>query len=450
MSVIRNEKALPGQPLIELHHVSKRFAMQRERHRSFQESFIQLLRREKNQGDVFWPLKDLSLTIQRGDCIGVIGPNGSGKSTLLKLITGILSPDEGDMLVNGRISSLLELGAGFHPDLTGRENIYLNGSIYGLSHSEMNKRLGSIIDYAELGDFIDTPIKHYSSGMYVRLGFAVAIHTNPDLLLVDEVLAVGDAAFQRKCLKSIQQFRDNGGTLFLVSHDLGTIQSVCKRVVWLEHGEIQADGHPTDVTLEYLQHLAQQEEAKAQQTGKDKEQDVREDDDSVTVKPRRWGTGKLRITKVDFCDERGQPRTNFRNGDPLTIRLHYEAYEPLEYPIFGLAIYHQNGTHICGPNTKFGQLSIARVQRVGVISYCIPNLLLLEGSYLLSVAVINETDTETYDYQDRLHSFQVYRGKSKEQYGLVTLDGYWERTSEDYLDGFAPSIQKEQTNFSTT
>jgi len=423
MSVHRQEKATPGQPLIELTQVSKRFAMQRERHRSFQEIFIRLMRRKKNPGDIFWPLKNLSLTINRGDCVGVIGPNGSGKSTLLKLITGILTPDEGDMRVNGRISSLLELGAGFHPDLTGRENIYLNGSIYGLSRAQMNQRLDSIIDYAELGDFIDTPIKHYSSGMYVRLGFAVAIHTDPDLLLVDEVLAVGDATFQRKCMKSIQQFRDNGGTLFLVSHDLGSIQTICKRVIWLDHGQVQADGHPTDVVMEYLSRLAQQEEAKAQKQAGSKGQRVGEEEDVASA--RHWGSGKLRITEVDFCDEQGQPRANFRNGDPLQIRLHYEARETIEQPVFGLAIYHQSGTHICGPNTKFGQIHIPAVQGTGVISYCIPALTLLEGGYTLSVAVVNHNDTETYDYQDRLHNFQVFRGKSKEQYGLVTLNGTW-------------------------
>lgn len=432
MSVRRSEKAAPGEPLIQLENVSKRFAMQRERQRSFQEIFIRFVRRQKQLEDIFWPLKHLSLTINRGDCVGVIGPNGSGKSTLLKLITGILTPDEGEMMVNGRISSLLELGAGFHPDLTGRENIYLNGSIYGLSRAEMNKRLGSIIEYAELGDFIDTPIKHYSSGMYVRLGFAVAIHTNPDLLLVDEVLAVGDATFQRKCLKSIQQFRDNGGTLFLVSHDLGTIQSICKRAIWLEHGQMQADGHPTEVVMEYISHLAQQEEAKAKKDVASQEPGGEEG--ATTMKARRWGTGKLRITQVDFCGEDGQPRTNFYNGDQLTIRLHYETAAPIKEPIFGLAIYHQNGTHICGPNTKFGELTLPSVQGAGVLCYQIPALTLLEGNYALSAAVVNTTDTETYDYHDRLYNFQVHRGKSKEQYGLVTLNGTWQKVEVEQTE----------------
>ena len=232
-----------------------------------QELFIRLFRGSKPPKDEFWPLNDFTLAVSPGDCIGVIGPNGSGKSTLLKLVTGILEPTEGDMLVAGRLSSLLELGAGFQADLTGRENIYLNGSIYGLSRAEIDERIDRIIDYAELGEFIDTQVKHYSSGMYVRLGFAVAIHTEPDLLLVDEVLAVGDIAFQRKCLTSIYQFRNRGGTLLFVSHDLSTIQSICNRVVWLEDGHIQAEGNAIDVIMQYQRHVAAEENAK-QGTGR--------------------------------------------------------------------------------------------------------------------------------------------------------------------------------------
>lgn len=426
MSIYRNERPQPDQPLIELRHVSRQYTMQRSRHRSLQEMFIRWLRREKKVNEVFWPLRDVSFAIHPGDCVGIIGPNGAGKSTLLKLITGILAPTEGDLFVNGRISSLLELGAGFHPDLTGRENIYLNGSIYGLSRAQMDKKLDSIIDYAELGEFIDTPIKHYSSGMYVRLGFAVAIHTNPDLLLVDEVLAVGDAAFQRKCLTSIQKFRDNGGTLVFVSHDLTSIQTICKRVLWLEHGKIQAEGHPTEVIMAYIQHLAALEEAK--QGGKEAKSPATPgeagDEEQAKIQ-RRWGSGEIRIAAVELCDVTGQPRAAFRNGEPMIIRLSYEASTRVEAPIFGLAIYHQNGTHIAGPNTKFGDFSIPFVHGAGAIDYHIPQVALLEGSYTLSVAVINTTDTITYDYHDRLYDFQIYRGQSKELYGLVTLNGHW-------------------------
>ena len=260
MSVVRSSSLQPGEPVLELRNVARRFIKRRERNRSFQDKFVRLLSRRNVIEEDFWPLRDVSFRLDRGESLGVIGPNGSGKSTLLKLITGILIPTHGEMIVNGRICSLLELGAGFQPDLTGRENIFLNGSIYGLSRAEMNQRVDSIIDFAELGDFIDTPVRHYSSGMYVRLGFAVAIHTEPDLLLVDEVLAVGDQSFQHKCMSAIQEFRDGGGTLLLVSHDLNAIQAICHRAIWLEEGLVQSAGQPTDVVMDYARDQARREE----------------------------------------------------------------------------------------------------------------------------------------------------------------------------------------------
>jgi ABC-type polysaccharide/polyol phosphate transport system ATPase subunit len=421
MSVQRSNMVQPGEPLIELRDVSKRFVMAREHRRSFQESFIRLFRRERTARDIFWPLKQVSLTINHGDCVGVIGANGSGKSTLLKLITGILTPDEGKLRVNGRISSLLELGAGFHPDLTGRENIYLNGSIYGLNRAEMAKRLDKIIDYAELGDFIDTPIKHYSSGMYVRLGFAVAIHTNPDLLLVDEVLAVGDVSFQRKCFDSIEKFRRRGGTLLFVSHDLNTIQTLCDRVVWLEKGVIQTQGAPVDVLMDYHRFFAKRDEAQHQAESDSEEKAAQ----AVEASKQHWGTGRVRIKQVELWDADGHERTNFYNGESITIRLHYETDEVIEKPIFGLAIYNQHGIHICGPNTKFGGLTIPILTKSGVISYHVPALPFLNGGYQVSVAVVNQSDTETFDYYDRTIQFSVYPGASQETYGILTLNGVW-------------------------
>jgi lipopolysaccharide transport system ATP-binding protein len=426
MSVYRSDTVQPGQPLIELHKVSQRYELQRARQRSLQEGFIQLLGRSRDERSAFWPLREVSFRIDPGESVGIIGPNGSGKSTLLKVLSGILTPTMGDLWINGRISSLLELGAGFHPELTGRDNIYLNGSIYGLSRKQMDRQLAAIIAYAELGDFIDTPVKHYSSGMYVRLGFAVAIHTAPDLLLVDEVLAVGDATFQRKCLTSIQRFRDRGGTLILVSHDLTVIQSICKRALWLDQGMLQADGHPTDVIMAYTQHLAEKEAAtQAGQLPPDDEQEEPEND-HAPAPIRRWGNGRIRITGVEFGDPGNRPRSHIATGEPLTITVHYVAGEPTPRPVFGLAIYHQNGAHICGPNTKFAQLPIPLAHGAGVVRYVIPALSLLEGSYTLSAAVVNESNTETYDYHDRLYEFQVYRGRSHELYGLVTLNGHWE------------------------
>ncbi len=414
MAVYRTPTAAPGEPLIELRNVSRRFVKKMERGRSLQELFIRLFRRRSTTADEFWPLRDVSLTVAPGDCVGVIGPNGSGKSTLLKLITGILPPTGGDVTVRGRISSLLELGAGFHQDLTGRENIYLNGSIYGLSRAEMDKRLDAIIDYAGLGDFIDTPVKHYSSGMYVRLGFAVAIHTTPDLLLVDEVLAVGDVAFQNKCMESIYNFRRQGGTLLLVSHDLTSIQSLCTKAIWIDNGLIAAEGDPADVVMAYKKHVANQEEAARQQDGRVTFQDG-----------QRWGTGEVELTQVELCSADGTPRTTFVTGEPLTIKLHYHAANPVEQPIFGLSINHQSGAHLFGPNTKFGSLALERIHGQGVVTYTIDALPLLEGQYVLSAAVINATDTVTYDYHDRAYQFRVAYSPARAGYGMVDLRGRW-------------------------
>ena len=318
-----------------------------------------------NANEEFWPLRDVSLTVYPGDCVGVIGVNGSGKSTMLKLISGILPPTSGDLAVHGRVSSLLELGAGFHPDLTGRENIYLNGSIYGMSRTQMDKRLDRIVDFAELGNFIDTPVKHYSSGMYVRLGFAVAIHTDPDIMLVDEVLAVGDASFQRKCMRSIEEFRRRGGTLLLVSHDLNTMQSICDRLLWIEDGVVQLEGNPTDVAMAYAAYSAKRDEERQKENEKAATEQANDEERLRKKRPRstpqRWGSGLVQITKVELCDRNGIEHSAFANGDPMTIRLHYKTATVVEKPVFGIAIYHQSGTHLTGPNTKFADLDIPSI-----------------------------------------------------------------------------------------
>lgn len=415
MSVLRVPTPLPGEPLIEMQHVSRRFTKKLERGRSLQDAFIGVFRRRRHTAEEFWPIRDFSIAIHSGDCVGVIGPNGSGKSTLLKLITGILPPTGGDLVVRGRVSSLLELGAGFHPDLTGRENIFLNGSIYGLNRAYMNRQLDSIIAYAGLGDFIDTPVKHYSSGMYVRLGFAVAIHTDADLLLVDEVLAVGDAAFQNKCMESIYQYRRAGGTLLLVSHDLGTIQTLCTRAIWIENGLIAAEGAPPDVIMAYKQH----------QAGKEAHHASPATPGGAPTNKQRWGTGEVQITAVELCEADGTPRTAFMTGNELLVRLHYRAAARVERPVFGLSINHQNGMNLFGPNTKFEALDIPYVEGEGVVSYRIPDLPLLEGLYTLSVAVVNYEDTAIFDYHDRLYPLRVVYSPVQAGYGMVRLQGSW-------------------------
>ncbi len=410
---VATESLQNTQPAIRLDHVSKRFILRPERARSFQDTFISLVRGQRSRVQEFWALRDVSFEVQPGETVGLIGPNGAGKSTILKLVSRILTPTEGQITVNGKVSSLLELGAGFHPDLTGRENIYLNGSVLGLSRREINERLDDIIAFAELERFIDIPVKHYSSGMYMRLGFAVAVHVEPDILLVDEVLAVGDATFQRKCLDRVVELSRAGVTIMLVSHDLGTIQSFCKRAIWFEKGVIHSSGHPTDVVMAYLNYMAQQEAARwTHSVGR--------------LSPeQRWGTGRMQIRRVELYDSHDKPSRTFFTGDPMEIRIRFRADQQIKDPIFGLAIHHQNGTHICGPNTSFSGLQIPFVEGVGQIIYRIPALPLLSGAYTVSVSVHNRADTEMYDYHDRAYPFHVYPGRSREQYGLIALHGEW-------------------------
>jgi ABC-type polysaccharide/polyol phosphate transport system ATPase subunit len=401
-------------PLVEVNNVSKRFRLRQETQRSWQDVFIHLFRRERDQNKYFWPLRDVSFTVNPGDSIGVLGPNGSGKSTLLKLISGILSPTVGEITVRGRVASLLELGAGFHQELTGLENVFLNGSIYGMSRTEVQERLDSIISFAELGDFINTPVKHYSSGMYVRLGFSVAIHTDPDLLIVDEVLTVGDTHFQNKCMDAIQLFREKGGTLFLVSHSLDVVESTCTRAIWLDHGRVQADGDTLDVIMQYRNRIAEEENA------------ANPEHLSLTLdSSKRWGTGKVQIVEVEMYDDNGDPRTTFYTGDPMTVRMRYLTRDPIASLTFGMAIHSQSGVHVTGPNTRTGGLEIRNVEGGGEIIFRVPALMLMDGAYVLSVAATNAADSIMYDYHDRAYPFRVYPGRSLERYGLITLGGEW-------------------------
>lgn len=241
--------------VIKLEGVSKKFILRHEKVRSFQQTVVDLLTRRNGTREEFWALKDVTFEVNKGDAVGVIGRNGSGKSTILKLMTRILTPTSGSVYMNGKVSALIELGAGFHPDLTGRENIYLNGSILGIGRKEMDRKFDEILSFAELERFIDTPVKHYSSGMYMRLGFSVAMSVDPDILIVDEILSVGDEAFQRKCLERVRSLQQRGMTLILVSHSLPVIEQICSRVIWLDEGRVRRMGSVAEVLAEYREAL---------------------------------------------------------------------------------------------------------------------------------------------------------------------------------------------------
>jgi len=408
--------------VIQFDRVSKKFTLHRERPRSFQELAVNLFRRNNDSHEEFWALQDVSFTVEQGETLGLIGPNGAGKSTALKLISRIIEPTSGQIEVNGRVGALLELGAGFHPDLTGRENIYLNGSILGLSRAQIRRKLDEIIAFAELERFIDVPVKHYSSGMYVRLGFSVAVHTDPEILLVDEVLAVGDQNFAHKCLERIMEMQRQGITICFVSHGLGEVRRLCSRAVWLDDGMVQAAGDVEDTITAYLRHAAAEEEARITPPPPEPEE-VEEVEPEIK---QRWGTGDVEILAVSFLDADGRERHVFRVGEPWVARLHYRAHGRIENPVFGLAIHRNDGLHVCGPNTHFAGLDIPFIEGEGDVSYRVDHLPLMEGTYLVSVAAHNQADTTMYDYHDRLYTFKVRQVGRGERYGLVGMGGEWE------------------------
>lgn len=400
---------------IRLENVSVRYRVPRERIGTFKEYIIRWLQR-RVQHNTFWALKDLDLTIRRGEVFGFIGQNGAGKSTLLKLIARVLRPTRGRVWVQGRVAPLLEVGAGFHPELTGRENIFLNGAMLGFTRAEMNARFENIVEFAELSDFIDAPLRTYSSGMWARLGFAVATDVDPDILIVDEILSVGDEGFQRKSAERIDSFRQKGATILLVSHNLGQIESMCERAAWLDHGQLVAVGPARSVVNQYLERVRQSESGRLAHEA------------AVTELPRRWGTGRIEFTRVRILDGEQREENIFHTGQALCLEMEYEARQPVSDPIFGIAIYRQDGVHITGPNTTFAGLDTGTVQGRGKITYTLPALPLLEGRYAFTIAITNRDDTELFDYHERLYSFRVdnHGQDVNERYGLLVLDGRWQ------------------------
>ena len=359
-------------------------------------------------------MKDVSFEVPRGETIGLIGPNGSGKSTTLKLIARILEPTSGQIRVNGRVSTLLELGAGFHPDLTGRENVYLNGSIHGLRRREIEERFQSIVSFAELEPFIDVQVRYYSSGMYVRLAFAVAAHIDPDILLVDETLAVGDHSFQMKCLDRIRELQRRGVTIVFVSHDLSMVERLCSHAILLHLGRVKARGRPAEVISRYLADLAAAEEARLK-------------GEKPTEVEHRWGSREVEITEVKFLDSHGQERRIFNVGDTMIARIEYHAQRRVERPVFGVAIHQRDGLHITGPNTKTSGYQIDVVEGRGAIDFIVDRMPLREGIYEFTATVYDYDCLHPYDHHDRAYTFRVNRPATREVLGMLDIPCRWER-----------------------
>ena len=432
-------------PAIELDHVSKVYR-RHGRSRQFATLKSALLTgslvRHLRPDESFSALSDVSVTVPRGACYGIIGRNGSGKSTLLKIVAGITKPTSGIVRVKGRVSALIELGAGFHPEISGRENVFINGVMLGLSRREISDRFDEIVEFAELEDFIEAPVKTYSSGMYMRLGFAIATHVNPDVLLVDEVLAVGDEGFSLKCLDTFAEFKRCGKTILLVTHGLSMVERFCDEAVWLEAGQNRTTGDPTRVVQMYLadieqaedQHLAA-EDAKAQQTpvtqappGPMSEPvaeeaalappeeatgasaaDAPDDDeppaDMFAAKEGRWGSGAVRIEKVTLEGDRG-PAHVFHTGDRMTIRMRVIAAQPVDDFAFGISIFSIEGVCCYGTNTNIEEMESESLEGEGEVVFAIERLDLVEGTYKLDVAV-HKRDGFSYDYHRLLYTFRV-------------------------------------------
>lgn len=401
-------------PVISLSNVSVRYRVPQERIGTFKEYMIRWMQGQvKNR--VFWALDDITLDVRRGEVFGLIGQNGAGKSTLLKLISRVLRPTAGRLVVNGRVAPLLEVGAGFHAELTGRENIFLNGAMLGFSRQEMEGKFHRIVEFSELGDFIDAPLRTYSSGMWARLGFAVATDTQPEILIVDEILSVGDEAFQRKCFDRIQSFEAHGATILLVSHSMSTIESMCQRAAWLDHGKVIALGPAKAVVDRYLGRVRAEESQRLAE-------------ESTQASAHRWGDRRLEITQARILNAQGSEQHIFHTGETIILQIDYFAHEPMNNPTIGVAIHKQDGTHITGPNTDFYGLNLGRLEGAGSVRYTIPFIPLLEGLFHFSTATLNHEDTVIYDYHDQLYSFRIdNRGHDiSERYGLMTLQGTWE------------------------
>jgi ABC-type polysaccharide/polyol phosphate transport system ATPase subunit len=413
--------------IVTVDQVSKRYRLSRLGAKSLREEFARwgerLLARQDSRGkEEFYALREVSFEIGRGETVGFIGPNGSGKSTMLKLLARIIYPTRGRITVRGSVASLIEVGAGFHPELTGRENIFLYGSIMGMKQSDVRAKFDRIVEFAELERFIDTPVKRYSSGMYVRLGFAVAAHINPHVLLVDEVLAVGDAAFQSKCQQRIEELRRNGMTIVFVSHDMTAVERLCNRVFFLSQGEIRASGDPHEVIGEYYQTVVF---SQGGETG---------GDERVAAS----GDGRAaEILGVRFLDRDGVEVDSIATGQPMIAQIEYSAHRRIEDPVFELLFYSADDRLHCQYSTTTGSERIPFLQGRGMVEIECDELGLTPGVFKIDASLASRDALATYDWKPRQYLLKVAPGKRVR--GLFYAPHRWRLRP-------APEVQEQVEN----
>lgn len=395
---------------IRVKNLSKVFKIPHEKHSSLKQAALNVFSRKTYQE--FETLKDISFEVKKGEFFGIIGRNGSGKSTLLKILAGIYVPGSGQVHIDGKLSPFLELGVGFNPDLTARENVFLGGSILGLTRKEVAEKLDRIIRFAELEDFMDMKLKNFSSGMHVRLAFSLAINAHAEILLMDEVLAVGDSNFQGKCLEEFNKHREQGKTVVLVTHDISVVQRYCDRAMLLRNGNIEKIGEPFDVISRYTsQNISDEARRLVDEVPKEGEK-VEEENKKISIK------------NVEFLNVDGRAQTVFQTGDDIVIRLHYVANKVIAKPVFGLAIYTQDNIHITGPNTRTSNFVINEVVGDGYVDYIIKENPFFTGSFYLTVAVYNWECAVPYDFLEKKFVFKI-KSSETNQFGIVKLNEEW-------------------------
>ena len=354
--------------------------------------------------ELFWALRDVSFDVQDGEVLGLLGRNGAGKSTLLKILSRITSPTRGVMKIKGRVAALLEVGTGFHFDLTGRDNIYLNGTILGMTRREVARKFDEIVAFSGVEEFIDTPVKRYSSGMNARLGFAIAGHLDPDVLLVDEVLSVGDVAFQEKCVARMRELLARGVPLVFVSHNLGAVVDLCTRAILIDHGVVQFNGRPAEAVAEFRRAGRRVESTSAHR-----------------------GETPIRITDVQLLQADGDPSPLFQTGGPMTIRVRYRAAEPIRQPHVAIDVHSVDGVYCAGINTRMDTCALGTLDGSGLVDLVIPNLSLLPGCYTISAGILDPQGLGPLDLHDRAYPFSVV--SERRDFGIVYLAHHWHHES---------------------
>lgn len=402
---------------IHVDDVWRRFKIIHDRNATLKETLLRGGRRTTHTS--LWAVRGVTLDIAPGESVAIVGRNGSGKSTLLKMLAGILPPQRGVVQTVGSVASMLELGSGFHPDFTGRENVFMNGAIHGLSERSVRGRLDAIVDFAELADFIDMPVRTYSSGMQMRLAFAVAAHVDPDILLLDEVLAVGDEAFQRKCLGRIFDFKRRGGTLVFVSHDPNAVEQICDRAVLIDSGQIVLDGRPSDVVEAYHEVLA---ETPVRTKARFRSADAAPAASRSVFNLGGWGTGQAEITDVTLLGPKGETN-RFLAGDPMVVQLTIEADSPISAPSIGVGVQTGDGTMCFGTNTRLDGIETPDIDGSAICEFRVADLPLHEGVFNVVVAVSSSDDSMVYHWLDHAAEFSVFSRRAG--VGIVNADVTW-------------------------